>query len=138
MDEDQLIKRIVKGETSLFRHLVERYKDVSLSVAYSLVKTKEEAEDVVQDAFIKVFKNLKSFNYRSSFSTWFYRIVVNTSYHSLEKSKIRRTLPIDNQLADSQASQLNIHSQMNLDERKRIINIVLASLKTNEALHIVK
>ena len=134
MDEKIVLKRIIGGERSLFRILVDNYKDISLTLAYSIVRNQEEAEDIVQDAFIKAYMSLPRFNFKSSFRTWFYRIVVNTSYHSLEKSKTRKTSPIDHGLISLETSNLNGYDAIRANERKQIIHSALAHLKINEAL----
>lgn len=77
----ELIRKINKGDTSAFRQLVYIYKDVSLSLASSIIKDSSIAEDVVQDVFIKVYHKLDTFSFKSSFATWLYRIVVNTCYN---------------------------------------------------------
>lgn len=133
MDETELIRRILDGEKPLFRILVERYKDFSLTLAYSIVKTKEEAEDVVQDSFIKAFKALQKFKLESSFKTWFYRIVVNTSYHLLEKRKLRRTVPLEH-LTSLESSGTAGDDAIRTNERRRIIHAALSGLKPKEAL----
>ena len=76
--EFALIERIKEGDTSHFRILVDKYKDVSFSLACSILKNEQDAEDALQESFIKAFKGLKSFSYKSAFSTWFYMIVINT------------------------------------------------------------
>ncbi len=82
-----LFERISEGDTSAFRMIVEKYKDVSLSLACSVLKNQEEAEDALQEAFLKVFKNIKKFRGDSLFSTWLYRIVINTCLNVKEKNK---------------------------------------------------
>lgn len=87
-DNDKpLVKRIQQGDTSAFRTIVEKYKDVSLSLACSILKDKAVAEDALQDAFLKVFKNIDKFRFDSLFSTWLYRVVVNTCLNAKEKRK---------------------------------------------------
>ena len=65
-----LIRQIVGGDMSLFRLLVDRHKDISFSLACSIVKNNDEAQDVLQEAFIKAFRNLEKFNFNSSFSVF--------------------------------------------------------------------
>ena len=134
MDEADLIKRINKGERSLFRIFVEKYKDTSLTIAHAIVKNREEAEDVVQESFLKALQGLSKFRFRSSFKTWFYRIVVNTSYRSLEKSKVRKSTLMKDHVRNVGMSNSNAYDGLLQSERKKTIWKVLSGLKTREAL----
>jgi len=75
-DED-LVIRAQKGETDAFEMLVERYKRKAYRIAFDFTRDREEAKDLSQEAFLRAFAHLKSFDLRSTFYTWFYRIVVN-------------------------------------------------------------
>ncbi|UCE19424.1 MAG: RNA polymerase sigma factor [Gemmatimonadota bacterium] len=75
--EQRLIEQLKAGETEAFRELVERYKKQAYYVAYDLMGTHEDAEDISQEAFIKVYQSIGSFRGEAQFSTWLYRIVVN-------------------------------------------------------------
>jgi RNA polymerase sigma factor (sigma-70 family) len=78
-NDTQLIERILDGDTSGYAVLVERYKDLSFTIAYRILGRREDAEEVVQDAFVKAFRNLSSFRQKAKFSTWLYRIIYNTA-----------------------------------------------------------
>lgn len=134
MDEITLLKRIIQGETALFKVIVEKYKDISLTLAYSILKDKEEAEDIVQDSFLKAFVNLSKFNHQSTFRSWLYRIVVNTSYHSIEKRKIRKSSAIDDQVMDDIQSTETSEYRLLSNERKDAVQYVLSRMKITEAL----
>ncbi len=123
----------MEGDRSVFRVLVERYKDVSLTLACALIKNREEAEDVLQDAFMKAFKNLHKFNFQSSFSTWLYRIVSNTCYTALERKKSHKTSSMEQQTAHLQAEGSSF-DQLREEERRAYIQQVLGSMKPKEAL----
>jgi len=77
--EIEIINQVKEGDTSLFRLLIDKYKDVSFSLACSILRNEQDAEDALQEAFIKAYNGLKRFNFHSSFATWLYKIVVNTS-----------------------------------------------------------
>jgi RNA polymerase sigma-70 factor (ECF subfamily) len=78
-NDTQLIGRILNGDTSGYAVLVERYKDLAFTIAYRILGKREDAEEVVQDAFVKAFQNLSSFRQKAKFSTWLYRIIYNTA-----------------------------------------------------------
>ena len=125
----ELIRRIKEGDTAAFRQLVYAYKDVSLSLANSILKDKTLAEDALQDAFVKVYHKLNTFKFNASFATWLYRIVVNTSYNELKKQKITTTIE-DDQLNLS----VNIKNVMDEEDQKKYINLALKKLKPDESL----
>jgi RNA polymerase sigma-70 factor (ECF subfamily) len=77
-DQDYaIIQRILGGEKRAYAELVNRHKDKALTLAMKMLKNREDAEEALQDAFVRVFKALPRFEWKSSFSTWFYRIVYN-------------------------------------------------------------
>lgn len=132
-DEPALIRQIVAGDTQRFRILADRYKDVGLSLAYSVLKNQPEAEDALQEAFIKAFRSLGSFKAEAAFSTWFYRIVLNTCYHQLEKRKVRQAESLEER-HHQQAGESSAAAPLKQQERQQAINAVLNNLKENEAL----
>jgi RNA polymerase sigma factor (sigma-70 family) len=86
MDE-HYIRKVLEGDPEAFRWFLKNYKDMAFHVAVSIVKDEYYAEEVVQDAFMKAFKGLRSFNKTAKFKTWFYRIVINEAFQRLRKSK---------------------------------------------------
>jgi RNA polymerase sigma-70 factor (ECF subfamily) len=77
-DNDHLlIRQSLQGDLSAFRTLVERHQPFVYSLAFRSVPHREDAEDIVQDTFIKVWLNLRFFDFRGKFTTWVYKIVVN-------------------------------------------------------------
>jgi len=85
--EDTYIRKILAGDPEAFRYFLKKYQDMAFHVAVSIVKDSYYAEEVVQDAFMKAFRGLKSFNQKAKFKTWFYRIVINESFQRLRKNK---------------------------------------------------
>ena len=86
-DENILIEAILNGDTRAYAELVDRYKDLVYTLALRMLKHKEEAEEVAQDTFIKVFKSLNKFKGDSKFSTWIYRVAYNTCLDTIKKNK---------------------------------------------------
>lgn len=83
--ESQLIQKCCDGNRTAYREFYELYAGQLLVVAMRYTKTKEEAEDVLQETYIKAFKNLASFDQRSSLKTWMTRITINTALNHLRK-----------------------------------------------------
>lgn len=86
-DDQILITAIEKGDTKAYAQLVDRYKDLVYTLAIRMLKHKEEAEEVAQDTFIKVFKSLDKFKGDSKFSTWIYKVTYNTCLDRIKKNK---------------------------------------------------
>ncbi len=93
-DED-LIRAAVAGDDAAFRELLERYKKRAYGVALGIVGDPDEAQDVVQDAFIKAYYNLKEFRFGSNFYTWFYRLLVNQAIDRWRKTTRAATVSLD-------------------------------------------
>ncbi len=88
--ELDLIGRAQKGDDAAFSELVSRNKEKAMQMAAVIVGNWEDAKDVSQEAFVKAYHALKNFKGDSKFSTWFYRILVNTSKDHLRKKKLSR------------------------------------------------
>lgn len=82
-----IIDEVIGGNRAAFSQIVDRYKDKGFNLAFRICGNREDAEEVTQDAFLKVFKALKTFKRKSSFSTWFFRIVYNTSISKIRSVK---------------------------------------------------
>ena len=92
-DEATLIRRAQSGDQDAFANLVENYDQNVLSIAYNLLRSEEEAKDIYQEAFLRIFKNLDNFRFDCSFHTWLYRIVTNVCLDHLRKRKVRKEEP---------------------------------------------
>src|SRR5258705_3341732 len=76
-DDLTLVQRVRTGDQRAYKALVERYQRKVFAVAYGMIKDREEARDVAQEAFVKVYRYLDHFKGDASFYTWLYRITVN-------------------------------------------------------------
>lgn len=133
--EQRHIQRVLNGETNAFRYFVRNYQDMGHSIAISIVKSEMEAKDVVQNAFIRVFKSLRSFRQEAKFSTWFYKIVVNEGLKHLKKNKANReTISFKNDPKEYGVVFNEAINKLEEDERNIRINKVLALMKPKEAL----
>lgn len=87
----EIIKRIQKGETQLFAEIVDEYKDKAFSLTMKILKNREEAEDALQDAFMKLYRAIVNGSYeaKSKFSTYFYTIVYNSAVDLYRKYNLK-------------------------------------------------
>ena len=90
MDESALIRAAQSGDARAFEELVRMYDQSVLRLALNLLRSPEDANDIYQEAFLRVFKNLHTFRFDCSFHTWLYRIVTNLCLDTLRKRKVRK------------------------------------------------
>jgi RNA polymerase sigma-70 factor (ECF subfamily) len=87
---DSLIRAAQRGDQEAFEHLVRAYDQSVLRLAMNLLRSPEDARDVYQEAFLRVYRNLHTFRFDCSFHTWLYRIVTNICLDQLRKRKVRK------------------------------------------------
>src|ERR1700745_2636464 len=90
MDEPELIRAAQRGDQRAFEQLVRLYDQNVLRLALNLLRSPEDARDVYQEAFLRVYRNLHAFRFDCSFHTWLYRIVTNICLDQLPKQKFRK------------------------------------------------
>jgi len=88
-DDFSLIKRFIEGDETTFRTLVYRHKEKVRNIVYLTMNYSDSVDDIAQEVFITVYKNLKYFRFESQFTTWLYRITINKCRDHLRKLKIR-------------------------------------------------
>jgi len=86
-EEIELIERIQGGDKMAFGRLMERYGERVMSMAFRFTRNHQDAEDLYQDTFIKVYRNLNNFRFESEFFTWMYRILANQAFNLYNKRK---------------------------------------------------
>ena len=87
LTDEEIIGSVLKGNDNDFALIVDRYKDRAFSLLCGIVKNQMDAEEALQDSFIKVFNALRTFRNDSKFSTWFYKIVYNTGITVISNKK---------------------------------------------------
>ncbi len=88
-DEDiRLIEATLKGSRPAFQQLVERYQHYVFTIAFKILRSREEAEEAAQDVFVKVYKTLNSYEQKSKFSTWLYTVTYRTAIDIARKKQL--------------------------------------------------
>jgi RNA polymerase sigma-70 factor, ECF subfamily len=95
LDDMALVHACKQGDVNAFEPLVKRYDTRLFRIAQHVTHNREDAEDAVQDAFLKAFRNLGKFQEKSQFSTWLIRITVNESLMKVRKQRYTREIPIE-------------------------------------------
>lgn len=123
--DSQLITEFLAGNEQGFEELVKRYQGYVINIVYSLSGDAEYADDIAQEVFIKVYRNLGSFRQEASFSTWLYRITVNTAYNYLKSRK--RYVPLDN-IPEIPKVETLPATELEYKEKQEIIKNAIAKL----------
>lgn len=133
LSDQHYINQIIRGDTNVFSVLVDRYKEMIFTLALKMIKNREEAEEVSQDTFVKVYNSLNKFKGDSKFSTWIYKITYNTCLDRLKKNKKEdSTISID-EFSDHLVKTMdNALSALEEKERKQTIQNCLNLLSREE------
>jgi RNA polymerase sigma-70 factor (ECF subfamily) len=132
-DDETLVARTQKGDAAAFDVLVGRYKERLYSTVYHMTSNHEDANDLVQDSFIKAFKSIASFRGHSSFYTWIYRIAVNRTINFLKRRKNRNQYSLDD-LESSIQTDPDLVEMMSHVTPRREAGLTELQEKLNEAL----
>ncbi len=89
-EEALLVRRVQDRDEMAFREIVERYQAKVFSIIYGILRNHNDAEDIAQQVFAKIYFSIRSFDFRSSLLTWIYKITVNECYDYLRKRKVRK------------------------------------------------
>ena len=99
--DNDIVKDVLQGKAEAFRELVTRYKKAIFSLCFRMVQNNEEAEDLSQEVFIKVYQNLNKYDEAFKFSTWILKIATNTSIDYLRKKRVD-TIPLEDGIESKQ------------------------------------
>src|SRR5438105_15689701 len=89
-EEAALVRRIQARDEMAFREIVERYQAKVFSIIFGILRNHNDAEDIAQQVFAKVYFSIRNFDFRSSLLTWIYKITVNECYDYLRKKRVRK------------------------------------------------
>ena len=132
-EDEALVRRTQNGENAAFDVLVERYKERLYATVYHMTSNHEDANDLVQDTFIKAYKSLRGFRGQSSFYTWVYRIAVNRTINFIKRRKNRSQYSLDD-LDSSIQTDPDLVELMSHVTPRREVALTELQQKLNEAL----
>jgi len=89
-EEAALVRRVQARDEMAFREIVERYQAKVFSIIFGILRNHNDAEDIAQQVFSKIYFSIKNFDFRSSLLTWIYKITVNECYDYLRKKRVRK------------------------------------------------
>src|ERR1700730_7668884 len=89
-EEAALVRRVQARDEMAFREIIERHQAKVFSIIYGILRNRNDAEDIAQQVFAKIYFSIRNFDFRSSLLTWIYKITVNESYAYLRKKRVRK------------------------------------------------
>jgi RNA polymerase sigma factor (sigma-70 family) len=132
--DQQIINDILEGKTSAYQFLVSRYRNMVFTLVYHILLNREDAEEIAQDVFVKAYKSLIDFKGESAFSTWLYRIAVNTALNK-KKIKIYSVSPIEEHIENEQYNDIDILlGRYETNDRKKFVQLAMQHLKDDERI----
>lgn len=144
-NEKHLLESAKKGDIEAFEKLIEAHEKKVFNIALRMMGNYEDAKDMAQEAFIRVFKSIGSFKEQSSLSTWIYRIITNICLDELRKRKNRKVMSIDDNIKyddgeikrDIVSDDLTPEEKVERDEVKRMVSYAINELSDEHRTAIV-
>ena len=128
--DQEIIDHIRKGNKGAFADLVDKYKNYVFTIAIGVVNRREDAEEITQDVFVKVYQMLHTFQGNSSFKTWLYSITYRTSIDYTRKNKKHHYAEIDQALPLKEQVEANNGDK---DHMRAVLSKLISSLKPEDA-----
>ncbi|MCA8910578.1 MAG: RNA polymerase sigma factor [Planctomycetes bacterium] len=143
--DNELMKRVAKGDDEAFRKLFERHHRLAYSVIYRQLGVQSVAEDLVQEAFMRVYRAAPKYEPTAKFSTWLYTVVTNLCLNykrdkARDKLRLVSARPDDeggNPLEQLAQSELPDHDSLDREERARVVREAIADLPDNQRMAII-
>ena len=134
LTDQDLVQHVLDGDTTAFRGLVERYQGRIYALIYGMMRNREDARDIVQEAFVKAYRNIRTYRREASFHTWLYRIAMNLAIDHL-RSRTRHPMnEYDDHVEQSEpegnyrSDHLQRHPGRDL-ERQRLYNKIMTAMQ---------
>ena len=122
------LQQIISGNARAYAFLVEKHKDMVFSIALKILHSREDAEEVAQDAFVKAYQSLSGFKNEAKFSTWLYRIVYNSAISKVRKKKLELS-PLDDMTINNY-SEDSVDSNFSLVEEPDQFELLQKALQS--------
>lgn len=130
----EMLEAVLAGDGTAYRGLVEKYQGRVYAMVYGMIRNREDARDITQEAFVKAYRNLASFRLEASFYTWLYRIAMNLAIDFTRKRKRRETAGFDESIAqrDDDGGIADVHhedSPSRALERKQLFDQIMTAME---------
>jgi len=121
MTENELIGKIQSGDADRFVHVVDKYQAIVFRTCLGFTHNKEDADDLTQEVFVKAYQSIQSFRGQSAFSTWLYRIAVNTSLNHIRNNNKRSIFVRFDSIFGGSKTRESAHIPIDFDNPEQII-----------------
>lgn len=132
-----LVQRAKENNSPAVAELINRYKGMVYTIALKVLKDRDEAEEVAQEAFVKAFTKLNLFRMDCSFSSWLYRIAYNTAISRTREKKREQEYQQETVATESFEQQAKAFSTLEQDDRKRYLNQAMQQLDSDDNLLLI-
>ena len=145
-DEALLVRRVQAKDEMAFREIVERYQTKVFSIIYGILRNHNDAEDIAQQVFAKIYFSIGNFDFRSSLLTWIYKITVNECYDYLRKKRVRK-LVYESDFSEEDALQMensntavdaNVPVDMTLERQDLLLKLLSKVSEEDRMLMLLK
>jgi RNA polymerase sigma-70 factor, ECF subfamily len=126
--DDQIIARVLSGETAAYEVLVRRYNRRVYRAVRAILRNDDEAEDVMQDAYVRAYQNLPRFEHRASFSTWLTRIAIHEALARVERAKRIAPDEVDDSNEAFRSAEKNPEEAMAANETRELLEEAILAL----------
>ena len=130
----ELVEDFKRGDVAGFNELVRRYQERVYWTARRVMGRHEDADDIVQETFIRVHAGLKNFRAESGFYTWLYRITINLSLNAIRKKRVKDMLPFDETIEESLASDVLADEPVEQSEYQAILKQAIERLPAKQKM----
>jgi RNA polymerase sigma-70 factor (ECF subfamily) len=129
------IDKVLDGDIQSFAILVNRYKNMVFTIANRILKSREDAEEIAQDVFLKAFQSLQKFKREAKFSTWLYRIAFNTAISKTRKKRIEISAIDDYTIENYTFDEiLDDFEEFNLDDKRKYFEAALKKIPEGDGV----
>jgi RNA polymerase sigma factor (sigma-70 family) len=134
-EDNYYIDRVLAGDVSAYAPLVSKHKDLVFSIALKILSNREDAEEIAQDAFLKAYQAIRTFERKSKFSTWLYRITYNAAISRTRKKKME-FVGLDASLIDNYSTDpvTPAVQEMGDTDQQELVEKALAKLPDDDNL----
>jgi RNA polymerase sigma-70 factor (ECF subfamily) len=134
-EDDLYIRKVLEGDVNAFAGLVSKHKDMVFTIALKIVRSREDAEEIAQDTFLKIYRSLGDFRKESKFQTWLYRIAYNTAISSLRIKK-PELAPISDEIIETVTTDEigQKVSHLEIEEQQRLMQSAIDQLPEEDGL----
>jgi len=130
----ELIDRTIAGDQSAYAELIKRHQRFVFTLSQRFAKSREDAEEIAQDCFVKAYRSLSNFQKQAKFSTWLYSIVYTTAMSTLRKKRVETT-SVDDEESGLQIESISSYEPDNVENKSRsfYLNQAIAQLLPDDA-----